>query len=145
MAKRSEVGKIVFDRCFHDSYNGTECVQHAKDFITVGDKDPALAFAIGKSARRSMNAYVAVPFFRAALDGTKDSASCADDDLSRAVIAGLGLPPDDSSAADSRYIAANACWKTLQAPVEGELRKLGFAPTGYSAVNLCSVVKAKMK
>jgi hypothetical protein len=139
MAKRAEVGKTVFQQCFTQSSTGLRCVERAKDFLAVGDKDRDLDFAIARIVRRTMHPYTAVPFFRLALESTKDGSSCGDDDLRVAVLAGLAnMLPKDDEAIGARDIAANMCWTALKDPIEAQLKQNPSAK-----VNTCSVLKAK--
>lgn len=140
MTKRGEAGKTASEICLRESYRGQHCIDMMKDFLETSNTSPEVGFAFGKITRRNQNHYVAVPFFKWALDRKKDAAMCGDEDMKLAVIAGLGLPPDYENAAGARDIAANACWDSLRAEIE---KALIDNPSGYYRDNACAVMKAK--
>lgn len=140
MAKREEAGKKAADRCLQDAYRGQHCIDLMTDFLKTPGTSPEAGFAFGKITRLRQNHYVAVPFFRWALDQKKDAAMCGDEDLKLAVVAGLGLPPDYENAAGARHIAATSCWEQMRPLVEKELTG---EPSGYNRDNMCAVLKAK--
>jgi hypothetical protein len=139
MAKRGDLGKTVFDECFKQSYGGEQCYRMADDFVAV-EPNPEVMLAIAKVVRRNQNAYVAVPFFKRAVAAAKDTAPCKDSDLQLAIVAGLGLPPDETNATTSREIATTKCWAELKEPLIAQLRKEG---SGYYLDNACRVLRAK--
>lgn len=140
MAKRSTAGEHMFAKCFELTYSGEECVAMALAFVRVAGTDPKTSLAVAKIVRRNQFPYVAVPFFRAALDG-KDHSACADDDLALATTAGLGLPPDEVAAKTSRDIAQNVCFSELEKPIVAALT--GADGGGYFRDNACAVLRAK--
>jgi hypothetical protein len=140
MAKRGDAAKLAAERCLRGSYRGQHCIDMMKDFLKTSNTGPDVGFEFGKITRRNQNHYVAVPFFKWALDQKKDAAWCADDDLKLAVVAGLGLPPDSEEAAGARHIAASVCWDGLR---EGVRKQLQDSPDGYYRDNACAVLKAK--
>jgi hypothetical protein len=140
MRARSGAGEHMFAKCFEATYSGEECVSMALDFVRVAGTDAKTSLAVAKIVRRNQNPYVAVPFFRIALDG-QDRAACGDDDLELATTAGLGLPPDYDGAKASRDIAQNVCFDELQAPIVAKLT--GDDGGGYFKDNACAVLRAK--
>jgi hypothetical protein len=141
MTKRGEAGKKASENCLRDAYRGQHCVDMMKDFLKTSNTAPEVGFAFGKIARKTQNHYVAVPFFKWALDQKKDAAMCGDDDLRMAVVSGLGLPPDYENADGARHIAANVCWDNLKDAIRKELVEGGSS--GYYRDNTCAVMKAK--
>lgn len=140
MAKRGEAGKTASEICLRESYRGTRCIEMMKDFLKTDATSPDVGFAFGKIARKNQNHYVAVPFFKWALDKQTNAAMCGDEDLRMAVVAGLGLPPDYENAGGARAIATNKCWDGLAAAIKKELVE---SPGGYYRDNACAVLKAK--
>jgi hypothetical protein len=140
MAKRGEAAKIAAERCLSRSYGGDHCIDMMKDFLKTSNSGAEVGFAFGKITRKNQNHYVAVPFFKWALEQKKDSAWCGDEDLKLAVIAGLGLPSSYENAAGARQIASQACWDSLKADVRKHLLE---SPEGYYRDNACAVLKAK--
>ena len=108
---RGELGLKGIEGCFGQtngywsSYGLDNCVKLALRFVDNSNGDRVLALKVAKVARKSMNAYSAVPFFKRAL-GPKDTAACKDEDLKLAVVAGLGLPTDYPNATESKAIMA---------------------------------------
>jgi len=140
MTKRGEAGKSAAERCLADSYRGQHCIDMMKEFLQTTGTSPEVGLAFGKITRKNQNHYVAVPFFKWALDAKKDASFCGDEDLKLAVVAGLGLPADYDNAIDSRAIATGTCWDTMKADLKTELVK---NPGGYYKDNTCAVLKSK--
>ena len=98
---RAEQGYKSLESCFGNSYGVDQCVKIAMRFIEVGG-DKALTLKVSKLARRSMNAYGAVPFFEKAI--AADKSACKDEDAKLAVLAGLGLPEDYDNAKKAKTL-----------------------------------------
>jgi hypothetical protein len=140
MAKRGDAAKIAAEQCLRDSYRGKHCIDMMTDFLKTSNTGAEVGFAFGKITRKNQNHYVAVPFFKWALEQKKDAAWCGDEDLKLAVIAGLGLPADYDNAGGARSIAANTCFDALKADITKQLKE---SPEGYYRDNACAVLKAK--
>ena len=142
---RNELGFKGIQGCFNqtDGYWSSQgldtCVKLGMRFVDNSGQDRGLALKVAKVARRSMNAYGAVPFFKRAL-GPKDTAACKDEDLKLAVVAGLGLPPTDALAVESRAIMAT-CWSDLKDPVIAAFD--GDSKSGYIKQNTCDFLMGK--
>jgi hypothetical protein len=142
---RSELGFKGIEGCFAQtngywaSYGLENCVKLGLRFVDNSNQDRALALKVAKVARKSMNAYGAVPFFKRAL-GPKDTAACKDEDLKLAVVAGLGLPADNANATESKAIMAT-CWTDLKEPVMTAFE--GDSKGGYVKQNTCDFLMAK--
>ena len=142
---RSELGLKGIEGCFGQtsgywsSYGLDNCVKLGLRFVDNSGGDHALALKVAKLARKSMNAYSSVPFFKRAL-GPKDTAACKDDDLRLAVVAGLGLPPDYPNAIESRAIMAT-CWGDLKDPVMAAFE--ADSKHGYTKQNTCDFLMAR--
>lgn len=140
MTKRGEAGKAASEICLRESYRGQHCIDMMKDFLKTSNTGADVGFAFGKITRRNQNHYVAVPFFKWALDQKKDASMCGDEDLKLSVVAGLGLPPDYENADGARKIASDACWDALKPAIQKELLD---NQSGYYRDNACAVLKAK--
>ncbi len=140
MDKRGQAGTIAAERCLREAYRGDHCIDMMKDFLKTSTTAADVGFSFGKITRKNQNHYVAVPFFKWALDKKKDAAMCDDEDLRLAVLAGLGLPPDYENAKGARDIAQNACFDALKAAME---KALVESEGGYYRDNACAVLKAK--
>jgi hypothetical protein len=142
---RNELGLKGLFGCFGQttgywsSYGLDNCVKLGLRFVDNSNGDRVLALKVAKAARKSMNAYDAVPFVKRAL-GPKDTAACKDDDLKLAVVAGLGLPPSYPNATESRAIMAT-CWDELKDPVMTAFD--GDSKSGYVKQNTCDFLMAR--
>lgn len=139
MNERAEAGKTASARCLESSYRGQHCIEMMQDFLKTSGTSAETGFAFGKIVRKNQNHYVAVPFFRWALDQKNDAAMCADPDLRMAVVAGLALPPDYENADGARHIAAGPCFDQLKDAMTKELA----SGTSYTRDNTCAVLKKK--
>ncbi len=141
MTKRGEAGKAAAARCLERASVGQHCIDGMKSFLEGANTGADVGFAFGKIARKNQNAYVAVPFFDWSLNKKTDAASCSDEDLSLAVVAGLGLPPDDTNASGARHIAVGGCWERLHPAIAQELQDPSAG--SYYVDNACAVLKQK--
>lgn len=140
MSKRGEAGKKAASECLREAWRGEHCLDMMNTFLSTPGTSADVGFAFGKIARLNQNHYVAVPFFKWALEKKKDAAMCGDEDLSLAVVAGLGLPPDYENAAGARKIATEMCWDALKPAVEKKVLEDG---SSYFIDNACAVLAAK--
>ncbi|MBC7976631.1 MAG: hypothetical protein H7138_16785 [Myxococcales bacterium] len=143
---RNELGYKGIEGCFAQtngywsSYGLENCVKLGLRFVDNSGQDRALALKVAKVARRSMNAYGAVPFFKRAIGGKDTATACKDEDLKLAVVAGLGLPPDNANATESKAIMAT-CWSDLKEPVVAAFD--GDSKSGYVKQNTCDFLMSK--
>lgn len=142
---RAEFGFKGLEGCFEQtngywsSYGLDNCVKVGLRFVDNSNGDRVLALKVAKLARKSMNHYDAVPFFKRAL-GPKDTAACKDEDLKLAVVAGLGLPPEYPKATESKAIMTT-CWDDLKDAVLKAFEE--DSKGGYVHQNTCDVLLAK--
>jgi hypothetical protein len=142
---RNELGFKGLEGCFGQtngywsSYGLDNCVKLGMRFVANSNGDSALALKVAKIARKSMNAYDAVPFFKRAL-GPKDMAACKDSDLKLAVVAGLGLPTTYANATESKAMMAT-CWDELKDAVMAAFE--ADSKGGYVKQNTCDFLMAK--
>lgn len=142
---RAELGFQGLEGCFNQtngywsSYGLENCVKVGMRFVNNSGGDKALALKVAKLARKSMNAYGAVPFFEKAV-GKDNKALCADADFKLAVVAGLGLPSDYPNAAKSRTLMAT-CWDSIKDDVVKAFD--GDSKGGYVKQNTCETLVAK--
>jgi hypothetical protein len=141
MSKRGEAGKAAAARCLERASVGQHCIDGMKAFLEGPNTGADVGFAFGKIARKNQNAYVAVPFFDWSLNKKTDPASCSDEDLSLAVVAGLGLPPEDANAGGARHLAVGACWERLHPAIAQGLQDPSAG--SYYRDNACAVLKQK--
>ena len=140
---RGELGLKGLEGCFGQSddywssYGLDNCVKLGLRFVDNSNGDPALALSVAKLARRSMNAYSSIPFFKRAL-ATKNPAACKDDDLALAVASGLGLPPEN--AGDAKAIMVS-CWDGVKDAVMKAFDE--DSAHGYVRQNTCEFLKSK--
>jgi hypothetical protein len=142
---RNELGLKGIVGCFGQtsgywsSYGLDNCVKLGLRFVDNSNGDRALALQVAKVARKSMNAYNAVPFFKRAV-GAKPAAACKDEDLKLAVVAGLGLPTSYPNATESKALMAT-CWDDLKDPVMAAFE--ADSKSGYVKQNTCDFLMAR--
>src|ERR1700753_382274 len=139
MKVRADLGLKGLAGCFEQtsgywaSYGLDNCVTLAKRFVDNAGNDRGLLLQVAKLASKSMNAAGAVPFFKKAL--AQDPGVCKDGDLQTAVVAGLGLEPEN--AGDSRAIFAQ-CFDNVK---DGVMKAFDADSTdGYVRKNSCSLL-----
>jgi hypothetical protein len=134
---RAEHGYKALEQCFGNSYGVEQCFKLAMRFIDNAP-DRALTLKVAKLARRSMNAYAAVPFVDKAI--AADKAACGDADAKLAVVAGLGLPADEANAKKSRVLMLT-CFDAMK----DDILKAFEADSngGYTQLNTCDLLTQK--
>lgn len=137
---RAEIGLKAYTACFENDYATQECFEHALKFVDADPANSELAFKMGKIVRKNAFHYVAIPYFKRALAG-KGGAMCKDDDLSLAVVSGLGLPKGDDKAADARAIAAGACFADLKKAILAAFTEETAGGSVHD--NACDLLNAK--
>ena len=135
---RTEGAVAGFELCFQNAGGGfQQCRDYALAFVDNDPTNGKLTLQLAKVVRRGMSHFAAVPFFKRALAANKPAAVCADDDLSLAVISGLGLKPADDRLAEAKAIAGT-CFANLKA----ELVK-AITDSGELHDHACEVLQAK--
>lgn len=125
-----------FDNCARDFGDGDMCLQGLRDYIT---RQPKLAFEAGKRARLQFSHWTALPFFAKAFAKNADAKSCADPDVSMAVLSGLALPSENPNVSVAKKIAGEHCWAQLQTALTSALNEGG----SYLRTNACPIAAAK--
>lgn len=138
MSQRARAGLAGFALCYENERTPKPptCNERLLAFLDGDPNNFDLAMKAGKLVRLNQNHYFATPFFKRALANHKGAPECKDEDLQLAVIAGLGLPPDYTQAADARELAANLCADALAGPIAKELASSG----GYFKENACAAL-----
>jgi hypothetical protein len=122
-----------YDECQSRDYEGSWCHKALKAWV---DSHPDDAFQAGKMTRAHMNHYEALPFFIKAFEAKK--GDCDDIDVSRAVMAGLGLPPRNELLKHAQKLAFDICFNDLKDTLVN-----GVANGGYFAGNACGPLRKK--
>jgi hypothetical protein len=143
MTRRAEVGPRVFARCMQGG--AEECLRGLATFVGRDERNPDLGLRAAKAARRAGNA-AALPFLSQAVAAetasSRRQALCADEDLSIAVLYGLGLSPSAAGklVATSRSIA-EACISTLAPALREELQRK--STPDYASAAICGLLKPR--
>ena len=118
MTRRAAIGHEVFARCFDESYEAERCAAEIAPFALASPMDHELAFRLAKLVPARVHGWYAVLAFAIAIDKRGD-ARCADADVKRAVISGLGLSKNGHEAvvAQSVALASNVCSAELRSAV----------------------------
>ena len=102
-----------FEACVRRGGDDRGCLDRLKNAVRKNPKDE---LAAARLVRRNFNSSVALPFFEP-LVARNSTLICPDEDLSLAVVSGLGLPGDYAEAAIARTIFAERCYANLEAAV----------------------------
>jgi hypothetical protein len=139
LTARADAAGAAFNACFnHGDFQ--QCRDYALVFVDADPKNAKLTLDIAKAVRLGMSHFAAVPFFKRALAAGKPATVCADEDLSLAVVSGLGLNKTDSKVAESVAIGTT-CWKQIKDAVLKELMS-DSGKKGHFHDNACELVKA---
>jgi hypothetical protein len=126
-----------FDKCVLDLSEIPACLQALQRHT---DKHPNDAFQAAKRALMHYQAWTALPMFEIAFRKRATDAQCEDDDVFRAVSAGLSQPATDLVSLQlARTIAADKCWEALQ---ERLIEALGEGNSAFK-VNTCPLLASK--
>jgi len=137
---RGELGTKGLASCLQDTDGSPECVAIGLRFVDNSGGDRALALKVAKVVRVGTGSATAVPFFKRAFGGKDNAAVCKDEDLKIAVVAGLGLPPDEANATESKVIMGT-CWDSLKDAVVAAFDS--DSGGGNVHRNTCDTLKAK--
>lgn len=129
-------GKVTLEKlsdyefCQSKDYTGQWCHRALEDWVE-GHRDDAWEAA--KMTRRSMNHWVAIPFFVTAQKG--NSFNCADEDLSLAVVSALNLPAtgNEKIIASAKELGLTKCKKEVLPAIQKEA-----SADSYLFANACT-------
>ena len=144
LALRASIGLSAFGDCLDQGIVLAECRRGLEDFVrttskSVGTARADLARDAARLVGRKLNRAAAAPFFAIAIEppAEANAAVCTDTDLTDAVIAALGRPPDWNEAKAAGALT-EACWKTLGAAVVAQVaRETGDS---YYLGNACPIL-----
>ena len=131
LALRASIGLSAFGDCLEESYGTVliDCRRELDGFVrttpkSVGTARSDLARDAARLVGRKLNRSAAAPFFAIAIEAPAETnvAVCTDPDLTDAVIAALGRPPDWDEAKASKALT-EACWNTLGAAVVAQVAR----------------------
>ena len=139
LTARADAAGDAFNACFNRG-DFQQCRDNALVFVDADPKNAKATLAVAKAVRRGMSHFGAVPFFKRALAAGKPATVCADEDLSLAVVSGLGLDKTDTRLAESQALAGT-CWKEVKDAVIKELMS-DSNKKGRFHDNGCALAKA---
>ena len=129
LALRAAIGLSAFGDCLEQAYGPADCRRGLESFVrttpkSVGTARADLARDAARLVGRKLNRSAAAPFFVIAIEAPAETnaAVCTDPDLTDAVIAALGRPPDWDEAKASKALT-DACWNTLGAAVVAQVAR----------------------
>ncbi|HVQ68867.1 MAG TPA: caspase family protein [Bradyrhizobium sp.] len=131
LALRASIVLSAFGECLEQGYGAAlaDCRRGLEGFVrttpkSVGTARADLARDAARLVGRKLNRSAAAPFFAIAIEAPADAnvAVCTDPDLTDAVIAALGRPPDWDEAKASEALT-EACWNTLGAAVVAQVAR----------------------
>jgi hypothetical protein len=144
LALRASIVLSVFGECLDQAYGAADCRRGLEGFVrttpkSVGTARADLARDAARLVGRKLNRSAAAPFFAIAIEAPAETngAACADPDLTDAVIAALGRPPDWDEAKAAAALT-EACWSTLGTAVVAQVaRETGDS---YYLGNACPIL-----
>jgi len=147
LALRASIGLSAFGDCLEQSYGTVlnDCRRELDGFVrttpkSVGTARADLARDAARLVGRKLNRSAAAPFFAIAIEAPAETnvAACTDPDLTDAVIAALGRPPDWDEAKAAASLT-EACWSTLGTAVVAQVaRETG--DNSYYLGNACPIL-----
>ena len=147
LALRASIGLSAFGDCLEQSYGTVlnDCRRELDGFVrttpkSVGTARADLARDAARLVGRKLNRSAAAPFFAIAVEtpAETNAAACTDPDLTDAVIAALGRPPDWDEAKAAAALT-EACWSTLGTAVVAQVaRETG--DNSYYLGNACPIL-----
>jgi uncharacterized caspase-like protein len=145
LALRASVGLSAFGDCLDEAYGASECRRGLEDFVrttpkSVGTARADLAREAARLIGRKLNRSAAAPFFAMAIEAPAETneAVCTDPDLTSAVIAAFGRPPDWNEAKAATALT-EACWKTLGTAVVAQVAR-ETSDNSYYLGNSCPIL-----
>jgi hypothetical protein len=142
LALRASIVLSAFGECLE--YGAADCRRGLEGYVrttpkSIGTARADLARDAARLVGRKLNRSAAAPFFAIAIDAPAETsaAACTDPDLTDAVIAALGRPPDWDEAKAAATLT-EACWSTLNAAVVAQVaRETGDS---YYMGNACPIL-----
>jgi hypothetical protein len=145
LALRASIVLSAFGECLEEGYGAVlaDCRRGLEGFVrttpkSVGTARADLARDAARLVGRKLNRSAAAPFFAIAIEAPAETtAACTDLDLTDAVIAALGRPPDWDEAKAAAALT-EACWNTLGTAVVAQVaRETGDS---YYLGNACPIL-----
>jgi hypothetical protein len=110
-----------------------------KEFAASDPLTADLQFRSGKLVASRLVAYVALPFFKAALNGTPGAAACKDADVKKSIVGALA----DGVWAEDAKALGEKCFADVKADLEKELSGPDGDKLDKAKQNVCPVFAAK--
>jgi len=144
LALRASIVLSAFGECLEQTYGTADCRRGLEGFVrttpkSFGTARADLARDAARLVGRKLNRSAAAPFFAIAIEAPAETnvAACTDPDLTDAVIAALGRPPDWDEAKAAATLT-EACWSTLGTAVVAQVaRETGDS---YYLGNACPIL-----
>jgi len=146
LALRASIGLAAYGDCLEQGYGSSlaDCRRELEEFVrttpnSAGTARADLARDAARLVGRKLNRPAAAPFFAIAIEAPAGAseAVCTDPDLSTAVIAAFGRPPDWNEAKAAGALT-EACWTSLGPAVIAQVaRETGDS---YYLGNTCPIL-----
>ncbi len=118
--------------CFEQSFQGQRC---ADTYAVLVDqtKDAELAYSGGRVTTLKQAPYFGVTLYARGFELQPEPSRCGEEELQRATLAALDLPPEAPQVKSAVTLTRTHCWEQLK---DGVTARLAGA-TGYFARNAC--------
>jgi hypothetical protein len=91
-----------------------------KAFVLTDTTTPDLALRAGKLVTSRLVAYVAIPFFKMAINGSSGAGACKDADVKKALVSALA---ESNWLDDAKALVDKSCFGDVRGALEAELAK----------------------
>ncbi len=140
MASRAETGLKAFQKTYGDSRHSAyedPWMDQLKAFVEEDALTGDLPMRAGKLVAKRLVAYLAMPFFKKAINGATGPGACKDADVKNALSGGLaaGVYTEDAKALVEKF-----CFAEVKAGLEAELAK---ESNDKAIDNVCPIFKAR--
>lgn len=139
MQARAELGLKAFAKTFGDSRHSAgedPWLDELKAFVEVDTITADLPLRAGKTVTGRLVAYLALPFFKKAIQGTSGAGACKDADVKAALVAALS---SSVWTDDAKALVEKSCFAEVKTLLEAEIVK----DAGDTKKNACPLFAAK--
>lgn len=138
MAGRTEAGLKAFGKTYSDSRHSAgddPWMDQLKKFVEEDAVTADLPLRAGKLVTSRLVAYIAIPFFKKAINA--NASACKDADVKKSLVSALA---DNVWQDDAKALVEKSCFAEVRGEIEAQLAK---SPEGALKTNACPILAAK--